>query len=173
MSWGVLQTHLNASVVAVQNLKRQDYEVYNPRFNERVIVQGRFTTWRRAQLFKDYLFVKIEDRWRSLMSTRGVKQLMMWHENQPAFLRDGEIRKLKAREDPLTGLINVEPRGQFVPGQSVQFKSKSVETGIAHPFAWQCAVFDDQSSEERVFVLLNWLGAQRRVEVNKRDLMVA
>lgn len=163
--WGVLQTHLNASAVALQNLKRQDYETYNPRFNERVISRGRFVSWRRAQLFKDYMFVKIETRWRSLMSTRGVRRLILWHENQPALIDNSIIKALRDREDPETGLIEVTPRNRFLPGQSVQFKDG--------PFAWQYAIFDDQSSEERVFVLLNMLGSLKRVQVNKRDLIAA
>lgn len=173
MAWGVLQTHLNASEVAVTNLKRQGYDYYNPRFNERVIVQGRFHSWRRVQLFKDYLFVKIEDRWRSLLSTRGVKNLILWRENQPALISNSVIKELRGREDPVTGLINVEPRLPFVAGQNVQFKSKSADTGKAHPFAWQYAIFEDQSSEERAFVLLSLLGSSHRVEVNKRDLIAA
>lgn len=172
MSWGVLQTHLNASAVAVTNLKRQGFEVYNPRVNERVIVQGRIHSWRRAQLFKDYLFVKIESQWRALLSTRGVKQLILWHENQPALIPNKVIKELRDREDPITGLIEVERRAPFVPGQTVQFKPTTVD-GAPHPFAWQHAIFDDQSSDERVFVLFTLLGKKNRVQVNKRELIAA
>lgn len=164
--WGVLQTHLNASAVALQNLKRQDYETYNPRYNERVVARGKFVTWRRSQLFKDYLFVKIESRWRSLMSTRGVKRLILWRENQPALIKNSVIEELRSREDPETGLIETVPCGQFLPGQTVQFKDG--------PFAWQYATIDGQSNEERVFVLLCLLGSSKhRVQVNKRDLIAA
>lgn len=163
--WGVLQTHLNASAVALQNLKRQGYETYNPRYNERVVARGRFVTWRRSQLFKDYMFVKIESRWRSLMSTRGVKRLILWHENQPALINNNIIQELRDREDPETGLIEVTPHNSFLPGQSVQFKD-----GL---FAWQYATYDDQSNEDRVFVLLSLLGSLKRIQVNKRDLIAA
>lgn len=173
MAWGVLQTHLNASAVAVQNIKRQGYDVYNPRFNERVISRGHSVTWRRTQLFKDYLFVKIESRWRSLLSTRGVKRLILWHENQPALISNSVIKELRGREDPITGLIEVTPRSHFVAGQSVQFKPKHSADGTMNPLAWQYAIYDDQDNDERVFVLLLLLGQKNRVQVNKRDLIAA
>lgn len=164
MPYAVIQTHPHAANVAVRNLRRQDFEYYDPRIEVRCSARRARAMVTRVQLFPDYLFVKIVDRWRALKSTYGVRCVLECERNKPALLSDVEIERLRMLEDFETGCI-VLNKPKFEVGEKVQ-----IEAG---PFALASGLYDGQKDRERVFVLLNILGAKRRVEINERDLVAA
>jgi len=129
--------------------------------SERVKLKHGFT-WRTVQMFSNYLFVEIVDQWRALKSTNGISQLLMLEHEKPAIIQDEYIAKLRSQENK-DGVI-VLGKSKFKKYDSVQIKSG--------PFAYDVGVFDGLSSHDRVFVLLSFLGTQRRVEMREDNLIL-
>lgn len=162
MPWSVVQTKSNAAGIVCTNLTRQGFDYYNPKVKERIkLKQG--LTWRTVQMFSNYVFVEIFDRWRAVKSTTGVCQLLMSESEKPAIVPDNFIATLKAREDK-DGLIILN-KSKFAMSQRVQIKSG--------PFAYESGLFDGARDRDRVFVLLSLLGSKRRVEVQEDNLVAA
>lgn len=158
MSWTVAQTHPNAAGIACVNLQRQGFSYYNPVMLERV--KGKIT-FRKVQLFSNYLFVEIFDQWRSLKSTRGILNILTVEQEKPAIINEEYIAGIRAREDK-DGFV-VLSQSKFKHGSSVQVKSG--------PFAFQTGLFDGMSSHDRVYILLSMLGTQRRIEIREDNLV--
>lgn len=145
---------------ALVNLRRQGFEYYNPRCLERHKNSSGNVVRRPAQLFVDYVFVSVVDRWRSLMATIGVSQLLMSAGGRPAEISQEVIDALRSREDA-SGMV-VMRASRFRKGDGVELTSG--------PFSKTVGLYDGQSSRDRAFVLLSLLGSSRRVSVNEADL---
>ena len=163
MPWSVVQTRNNAAGIVTKNLQRQGFGYYNPMTGRRRVHRGQVML-RRVQLFPNYLFVLVENRWRAMCSTFGVAQLLMAEPERPAVIADNYIEELKAMEDQETELVMLGSKN-FALGQKVEVKSG--------PFALCVGLYDGQSDHDRVYVLLNLLGAQRRVQLDRRNLIAA
>jgi transcription antitermination factor NusG len=134
-------------------LERQEFVYYNPRIKLR-------SSGRIAQLFPNYMFVAaIAERWRALLATKGIVRLLMSGVEQPATISQEVIDQLRARE--VGGLVKLDQR-RFRENQTVQ-----VQRGV---FAQQLAIYNGQCGSDRAFVLLRWLGAQRRVKIDEDNL---
>src|SRR5947209_12221558 len=99
-SWYVVQTHVNGEAKAAQNLMRQGYEIYLPRYLKRRR-HARKLDFTAKPLFPRYMFVAIDmsaQRWRSIQSTFGVSRLVS-NGDDPATVPAGVVEALKARED--------------------------------------------------------------------------
>lgn len=127
---------------------------------ERVVLKVG-VTWRKAQLFSNYIFVDILDQWRAVKSTVGISNVLMQESEKPAVMPIEFITGLKAQEGP-DGLIRVN-KSKFEKGDAVQIKSG--------PFAYEFAKFDGLSSRDRVYVLMSMLGTERRFEVREDNLI--
>ncbi len=71
--WYVVQTQVNGEAKAAQNLLRQGYEIYLPRYLKRRR-HARKVDFVAKPLFPRYMFVTIDmatQRWRSIQSTFG------------------------------------------------------------------------------------------------------
>lgn len=156
LPWSVAQTHANASGIAATNLARQGFETYSPRFRSRA-------TRAVHQLFPGYLFVLLAERWRAVSSTVGVCRLLMSCDESPAVVSDEVVEQLRSRHDD-EGLVKINQR-KFHRGQSAYV--------LRGAFADQLAVYDGQCGSDRAFVLLSWLGAQRRVAIDEDNLAAA
>src|ERR1700733_391453 len=98
--WYVVQTQVNSEVKAAQNLVRQGYEIYLPRYMKRRR-HARKIDFVAKPLFPRYLFVavnKAAQRWRSIQSTFGVSHLVT-NGNEPAIVPQAIVSSLRARED--------------------------------------------------------------------------
>src|SRR5579859_6929063 len=99
-SWYVVQTQANGEFRAAENLRRQGFDVYLPRYLKRRR-HARKVDFTAKPLFPRYLFVAIDiaaQRWRAIQSTFGVTSLIS-NGVDPAVLSDGIVNGLKARED--------------------------------------------------------------------------
>lgn len=157
MPWNVVQTYPSASLAAIDNLRRQGFEYYNPLCRMRVVKRGRIR-YRVGQLFPSYMFVRGENRWRSLLSTIGIMRLLSSSSEKPAEVPDHFIADIVARQRD--GFVDVT-KSKFFLGQSVRV-SIGGESKLA--------IFDGQKDRDRVFVLMNFLGSLRRTEVNESSL---
>ena len=153
--WYVVQTQTNGEFKAAQNLLRQGFCVYLPRYLKRRRHARKIDLTARP-LFPRYLFVAIDmstQRWRSIQSTFGVARLVS-NGDDPAMVPDGVVRALKAREDA-KGFIVMESRPFFAPGDRVR-----VQVGA---FMDSEGLFSGVADHDRIAILLDMLGRKVRV----------
>ena len=156
-TWYIVYTQPSAEAKAAENLERQGFTTYLPRYRKRRRHAGRTETVLRP-LFPRYLFVAIDvlqDRWRAVLSTFGVSDLIR-HGSQPTPVPEGVVDTLKARE--ANGVIT-EPSvaDRLKAGDRVELLSGAFEQMI-------CS-FHGMDDAERVIVLLDLLGRQVRAVV--------
>jgi transcriptional antiterminator RfaH len=153
--WYVVQTHVNGEAKAAQNLLRQGYEVYLPRYLKRRR-HARKVDFTAKPLFPRYMFVAIDmatQRWRSIQSTFGVARLVS-NGDDPATVPEGVVHALRAREDD-KGFIRLDNRPAFAPGDKVRV--------LAGAFMDSAGLFSGLADHDRVAILLEMLGRKVRV----------
>jgi transcriptional antiterminator RfaH len=140
--------------LATHCLELAGYEVYLPRLRERRVIRHRKVEV-RPPLFPGYLFIVIQVGWYGARYCPGIASLIM-NGAGPACVPDAVIAEIRARErNGLVELPDKPPR--FRPGAPVRI--------LAGPFQGHFALYDGQSSRERVAVLLSLLGGRVRVEL--------
>lgn len=162
--WHVVQTQVNGEAKAAQNLLRQGYGIYLPRYLKRRC-HARKVDFVAKPLFPRYMFVTIDraaQRWRSIHSTRGVSHLVCNGE-EPAAVPSGVVGALKAREDD-RGFIRMETTPAFASGDKVRV--------LAGAFRDSAGLFDGMGDHDRVAILLDLLGRKVRVHLDV-DLVAA
>lgn len=153
--WFVVQTHPHGEIRAVQNLERQQFEVYLPRYGRRR-KQGRRVDMVPVPLFPRYLFVAIDlgvQRWLSIRSTIGVSRLVC-HGDKPVPVPAGIVDNLRARQGE-DGLIRLEAPCAFSAGDQVRVRGGAFEDSLG--------LFEHIMDNERVTILLDLLGRKVRV----------
>lgn len=153
--WYVVQTQANGEAKAAQNLLRQGFDIYLPRYLKRRR-HARKVDFAVKPLFPRYLFVAIDiatQRWRSIQSTQGVSHLVC-NGDEPAALPNGVLAALRAREDD-RGFVRMDAKPVFAPGDKVRV--------LAGAFTDNAGLFDGAGDHDRVSILLNMLGRQVRV----------
>ncbi|MBP0113292.1 transcription termination/antitermination protein NusG [Bradyrhizobium vignae] len=162
--WYVVQTRVNGEVKAAQNLLRQGYEIYLPRYLRRRR-HARKVDFVARPLFPRYMFVLVDaatQRWRSIQSTQGVTRLVCNGE-EPAVVAANVLGALRAREDE-SGFVRMDAGPPFARGDKVRV--------LGGAFAMNSGLFDGMSDHDRVAILLDMLGRKVRVHLNL-DLVVA
>jgi transcriptional antiterminator RfaH len=153
--WYVVQTQVNGEAKAAQNLLRQGYEIYLPRYLKRRR-HARKVDFTARPLFPRYMFVAIDmatQRWRSIQSTFGVARLVT-NGDDPATVPEGVVHALRAREDE-KGFIRLDNRSAFAPGDKVRV--------LAGAFMDSAGLFNGVADHDRVSILLDMLGRKVRV----------
>lgn len=153
--WYVVQTQVNGEAKAAQNLIRQGFEIYLPRYLKRRR-HARKIDFTAKPLFPRYMFVAIDmatQRWRSIQSTFGVSHLIS-NGDDPATVPAGVVRALKAREDA-KGFIQMDAKPAFAPGDKVRV--------LAGAFMDSAGLFNGLADHDRVSILLDMLGRKVRV----------
>jgi transcriptional antiterminator RfaH len=162
--WYVVQTQVNGEAKAAQNLLRQGYEIYLPRYLKRRR-HARKVDFVAKPLFPRYMFVAIDmaaQRWRAIQSTHGVSHLVCNGE-EPAAVPKGVLGALRAREDE-RGFVRMEAKPAFAPGDRVRV--------LAGAFMDNAGLFDGMGDHDRVAILLDMLGRKVRVHLDV-DLVAA
>lgn len=154
--WYVVQTQVNGEARAAQNLMRQGFEIYLPRYLKRRH-HARKVDFTAKPLFPRYMFVAIDistQRWRSIQSTFGVSHLVTNGGDDPATVPTGVVHALKAREDD-KGFIQMDARPAFAPGDKVRV--------LAGALINNSGLFSGLADHDRVAILLDMLGRKVRV----------
>ena len=162
--WYVVQTQVNCEAKAADNLRRQGYETYLPRYLKRRC-HARKVDFTAKPLFPRYFFVVIDvatQRWRSIQSTSGVSRLIT-NGDEPAVLPEAVVVALKARQDD-RGFVTLDARPAFAPGDKVRV--------LAGVFMDNAGLFNRMADHDRVSILLDMLGRKVRVLLDA-DLVVA
>jgi transcriptional antiterminator RfaH len=162
--WYVVQTQVNGEAKAAQNLARQGYEIYLPRYLKRRR-HARKVDFTAKPLFPRYMFVAIDmatQRWRSIQSTFGVARLVS-NGDDPATVPEGVLHALRAREDD-KGFVRLDSKPTFAPGDKVRV--------LAGAFMDSAGLFNGLADHDRVSILLEMLGRKVRVLLDA-DMVVA
>lgn len=153
----------NKETLAIQNLERQRYRVYCPRF-EKTVSHARTTKRKLAVLFPGYLFVQLDiesQRWRPIDGTVGVTQIVKVA-GSPARVDPGFMDKLHAA----SGADSVVAFGDALEvGDQVRVIGGAMDNQIAS----LCRMVD----HERMVVLMAMLGRTVEVTIPRRHLIKA
>ena len=155
--WFVVRTHPNEEFKALNNILRQGFDAYLPRYLTRRR-HARKTDTVQKPLFPGYLFVGMDPetaRWRSLNSTFGVSELIC-HSGQPTPVPDEVIDDIRHHEDE-SGYVILGERAGLKRGDKVRI--------TAGAMADQVGIFDAPSDQHRAFLLLELLGRPVRVKM--------
>jgi transcriptional antiterminator RfaH len=148
--WAVARVQAQRESFAAGHLQTRGYEVFVPKIELRRTVEP---------LFRGHCFVVIWDRWRAVERTFGVLSLIKFGD-VPARCPDAEIAALRARADPITGLIKLAPQAPpraFRRGDKVKI--------LAGQFAHFDAIHTGMSARARELVLISLLGSTHQVAV--------
>jgi transcriptional antiterminator RfaH len=164
-NWYLVHTKPRKETTARENLLRQNYETYLPLLSESRRRRGQWIDVVEP-LFPRYLFVRLEiglDSFGPIRYTTGVHNLVRFSD-QPGVVPDHVVDSLKRTADSETG-IHHPKRTVFEPGKLV-----FIERG---PFAGLQAIFQAATADERVIILLEMLGRENRVVVERNFLRLA
>jgi len=163
--WFAVHTKPRMEEMAEDHLLRQGFDIYFPRIQRDKRRRGKRVKVIEA-MFPRYLFIRFnpgQDNISSIRYTRGVSRLVRFG-NEPARVPDEVIQLLKTSATDPSGLyieLTPEPR----PGDRVSI--------IDGAFAGLTGVFHKANSEERVIILLNFLGEQNRVALKREQIELA
>jgi len=157
ISWYAVHTRPQAELRALENLQRQGYQAYLPRYRTQVSHARRLQTVLRP-LFPRYLFAGIDRaamRWRPVLSTIGVSDVIRAGD-EPAPLPEGLVESL--REQEAAGAFDALVRKRSLRlGDLVR-----VTAGVFEDMIGRLVELRDQ---DRVVVLLELLGRTVRTEL--------
>lgn len=154
--WYTVNTQPQAEHKACFHLGRQGYNTHLPCYLKRRRHARRVDTV-TVPFFPRYLFVAIDmatQRWCSINSTIGVSQIVCTGD-KPAAVPEGIVTGLKQSEDE-RGFIELK-RPRFSPGDKV--------TVLNGAFADYAGIFEAETDERRVAILLELRGRKVRVSV--------
>ena len=123
--WLVVNSRPNQEHIALEHLRRQDFEAYCPMVG-RLVRHARKSEIKPRPLFPGYLFVRFEPaqgRWRAILSTVGVRQLIRFGDQMG--LLDGRF-VAELRQSESDGLI-VAPAARYALGQAVEIRLHAFE----------------------------------------------
>jgi transcriptional antiterminator RfaH len=162
--WYVARTKPAAESKAAQNLLRQKFDVYLPRYRRRRKHARRFEDV-SAPLFPRYIFVSFDiarESWRAIDSTIGVAGLVRGGaDGLPLAVPDKVVSEIRAREDE-RGHVQL----------SMAFKQGEKVRVVEGPFADAVGIFDCTDDKKRAVILLRLLGKEARIRL-LRDSIVA
>lgn len=162
-TWYLSQTRPNADEIAKRNLQRQGFQTFQPMELRSIVRRGRFAE-RLRPFFTGYLFVSYPHPtppWSLVNSTYGVARLVRFGD-RPVPVPDKVMADLFAACDQ-NAIISVE-QGLCI-GDTVEV--------LRGPLASFVGQLERHSPDERAVILLDIIGKQTRVTINKADLRAA
>ena len=160
-SWYLVYTKPRQEQVALDHLERQSYQVYLPKISRCKRLRGRYQDIVEP-LFPRYLFIAlntVDDNWAPIRSTLGVATIVRFGE-YPANVPDELIAALKGGENE-DGLYDPS-LPSFEKGQRVRLLEGAMQ-GYE-------AIFQAESSKERVIILLEIAGRFARVQISQHAI---
>jgi transcriptional antiterminator RfaH len=152
--WIVARTQARREAWAGENIQRQGFDYYLPRYEE--IIQNR-PTGKIKVLFPRYIFVLTDGAWRFLLGTFGVVGLILRGES-PDVMPQSIIDQFRKKEFR-NGIIRLEPKSRFAKDQQIR---------LTHGhFMGSIGLYQEQSARHRVKVLLDILGGKISVDVHE------
>jgi transcriptional antiterminator RfaH len=159
--WYLVQHKPNAYQMAARNLRRQDFDVFLPMQEETRRRAGRFRVV-TTPLFSGYIFARIGAdpvAMRKINSTYGVSRLVRFGTAYPRPMPASFMAGLLMRCDSDGRLL---PPEELHEGDRVRLTSG--------PFADFITRVEHISPDQRIWVLLDIMGQQSKVSVDRDDL---
>lgn len=160
MTWYLLQAKTHKDAIAEENLIRQHFKCYRPMCRKEKKVTGKLAV-KEESLFPGYLFIQLSDyeNWAPVRSTFGVKSIVRFGE-RPASVPDEMIEQIKFREKTHNDIHSL-----YKAGEKVWIKEGAF-TGLE-------AIFECNSGDDRVFVLLTVLNQKQRINMPVSAIVIA
>ena len=161
--WYLIQFKPNSHRSAERNLHRQGFETFLPMQKVTRRKVSRFVSDLKP-LFPGYMFVSVNSGlapWRTINSTIGVSKLVSF-EGKPKPLPLQLISGLMLRCDASGTLLSPKSLNE---GDSVEM--------LTGPFANFIATVDRIDPEQRIWVLMDFMGQQTRIQVSANQLQLA
>ncbi len=161
--WHLAQVKPNAYRIAQRNLERQGFSVFNPLQDLTRKTRGQFVT-RPLPLFPGYLFVcfdPLSGGYRQVNATLGISRLVSFGE-RPAEVPGDLIAALMSRCDAQGRMV--QP-AEVQAGDRVRF--------VKGPFADFVATIDSIESDRRIWVLMDLLGRDTRISIERGGWQLA
>ena len=161
--WYLIQFKPNSYRLAERNLHRQGFETFLPMQKITRRKASRFVSDLKP-LFPGYMFVSVKSDlapWRAINSTIGVSKLVSF-EGQPKPLPLQLISVL---------MLRCDASGTLLPPKSLN-EGDSVEM-LTGPFANFVATVDTIDPEQRIWVLMDFMGQKTRMQVTADQLQIA
>jgi len=152
MFWAVARLQPNREHLALHFLEREGFSPYYPCLREVARRYGRKVEL-RPPLFPGYAFIVVTLQWSRARWAPGVATLLM-DGLVPARCPDRVVEEIRRRE--VRGAIEL-PKAGLQRGDRVRI--------LAGPFSGHLAIYAGMKPRERVEVLLQLLGAGRRLEL--------
>jgi transcriptional antiterminator RfaH len=161
--WYLIQFKPNSHRLAERNLHRQGFETFLPMQEITRRKASRFVSDLKP-LFPGYMFVSVNSDlapWRTINSTIGVSKLVSF---------EGKPKPLPLQL--ISGLmLRCDASGTLLPPKSLS-KGDSVEM-LTGPFANFIATVDAIGPEQRIWVLMDFMGQKTRMQVSADQLQLA
>ena len=160
--WYLIQFKPNSYRLAERNLHRQGFETFLPMQKITRRKASRFVSDLKP-LFPGYMFVSVNfdlAPWRTINSTIGVSKLVSF-EGKPKPLPIQLISGL---------MLRCDVSGTLLPPKSLN-EGDSVEM-LTGPFANFIATVDTIDPEQRIWVLLDFMGQKTRMQVTADQLQI-
>ena len=161
--WYLIQFKPNSYRLAERNLHRQGFETFLPMQKITRRKASRFVSDLKP-LFPGYMFVRVNSDlapWRTINSTIGVSKLVSF---------EGKPKPLSLQL--ISGLmLRCDASGILLPPKSLS-EGDSVEM-LTGPFANFIATVDTIDPEQRIWVLLDFMGQKTRMQVTADQLQIA
>ena len=164
--WYIVYTQPHAEVKAAAHLERQGFATYLPNYLKRRRHARRVDTV-ASPLFPRYLFVSVDiaaQRWLSIRSTVGVVCLLCSDGGAPTAVPD-EVIEMVRREENELGYVKLPAQPKFATGDKVR-----IVDGVLFS---RLGLFEGATDEQRVSVLLEFLGRKVRVVVDSESVAAA
>jgi len=161
--WYLIHFKPNSHRLAKRNLHRQGFETFLPMQKITRRKASRFVNDLKP-LFPGYMFVNVNSElapWRSINSTIGVSKLVSF---------EGKPKPLPLQL--ISGLmLRCDASGTLLPSKNLN-EGVSVEM-LTGPFANFIATVDTIDPEQRIWVLLDFMGQKTRMQVSVDQLQLA
>jgi transcriptional antiterminator RfaH len=163
-NWYVIHTKPRQEEHARENLERQGYTTYCPYIS---VSKRRRNAWQTVSepLFPRYLFIELtegEDDFGPIRSTLGVSNMLRFG-GKPAIIGNDIIETLRQQERD--NAETPEPEVPVKPGDRVRV--------LEGPFAGLEGIFQNNSKDARVVILMELLGRENRVSVDRDSIIPA
>ena len=155
--WLVVTYKINSTKIVERNLTNQNFKYYLPKITSKKINSEP----KEEILFPGYMFIKADlDKFSVLKFTKGIKHIIKFG-NNISYMTDKEIENIKTVEklsklEPITSKVKIGDEALISGG----------------PFKGTLAKICTLPSQNRVGVLLSFLGSMRRVNVCEKDIII-
>ena len=158
--WYLLQLKPNSHRIAERNLNRQGFKTFLPMQEVTRRKASHFVNDLKP-LFPGYIFVSFDseiDAWRKINSTMGVSRLVSFG-SEPKALPTQLVSGLMMRCDE---------NGKLLPPNTLR-EGDSVEV-LTGPFAKFVATVDSIDPEQRIWVIMDYMGQKTRIQIASDQL---